>query len=82
MSAAQERAGMRAEHQMCITHDAIATRDDDEQFVSLYSSFTHTQGTAQAAELQHKYFSLVVQRDVKQHFTVVGQAQFDCFMPQ
>ena len=58
--------------------------DDDGGFVSLNNSFVHTWGMAQAAELQqwrHNCFSLVVQRGVKQHFTVVGEAWFVYFMP-
>ena len=66
--------------------DVYGAEDDDNDrgFVSLYSNFTHTQGTAQAVRLQQwrqNYFSLVIWRGVKQYFTVVGQAQFVCFTP-
>ena len=46
-----------------MTFQTRQTDDDDGMFVSLYTSFTHTYGTAQAEELQqwwHNYFSLVI----------------------
>ena len=49
-------------------------------YMSLYSSFTHTYGTAQAAELQHHYFSPVFRLGVKQCLTVMGQAWFVCLL--
>ena len=61
--------------------------NDDWEFVSLYCSFTHTQGTAQAAELQqwrHDYFytSGLARCESALASRLWGQAWFVCFMPQ
>ena len=49
---------------------------DDGELMALDSSFTHTCGMAQTAELQqwhHHYFLLVIWQGVKQHLTIVGR---------